>query len=115
MGSVGTVVVLVLYDREYDSVGSGKKRMIEYLLVGSRLVGSSKDGDLKTKQEVFYRQEQVPDLPVDDSQASEGFLLERYSWRSWEEWRSFLLTQLFSDTGYPSHLTRYCFFCLKVL
>ena len=52
---MGTVAVLVLYDREYDSVGSGKKRIIGYLLVGSRLVGSSKDRDLKIKQEVFYR------------------------------------------------------------
>ena len=57
MGSAGTVAVLVLYDREYDSVGSRRKRMVEYLLVGSGLVSSSKDGDLKTKQEVFYRQE----------------------------------------------------------
>jgi hypothetical protein len=54
---VGTVVVLVLYDREHDSVGSGRKRMVEYLLVDSGLLGSGKDGDLKIKQEVFYRQE----------------------------------------------------------
>jgi hypothetical protein len=36
--------------------------MVEYWLVVSGLLGSSKDGDLKTKQEVFYRGEQVPDL-----------------------------------------------------
>jgi hypothetical protein len=60
--SVGTVVVLVLYNREHNSVESGRKRMVEYLLVDSGLLGSGKDGDLKTRQGVFYRQEQVPDL-----------------------------------------------------
>jgi hypothetical protein len=35
VGTVGTVAVLVLYDREYDRVGSGKKSMVEWLLVGS--------------------------------------------------------------------------------
>jgi hypothetical protein len=48
-GSVGTMVVLVLYDREHDNVGSRRKRMVEYLLVGSGLLGSGEDGDLKTK------------------------------------------------------------------
>jgi hypothetical protein len=51
---MGTVVVLVLYDREHDNVGSRKKRMVKYLLVGSRLVGSSKDRDLKIKQKVLF-------------------------------------------------------------
>jgi hypothetical protein len=55
MGSAGTMVVLVLYDRKHNSMGSGKKRMVEYLLMDSGLVGSSKDGDLRMKQEVFYR------------------------------------------------------------
>jgi hypothetical protein len=55
--SVGTVVVLVLYDRKHDNVGSGRKRMVEYLLVDSGLLGSGEDGDLKMKQEVFYRRE----------------------------------------------------------
>jgi hypothetical protein len=85
-------VVLVLYDREHDNVESRRKRMVEYWLMVSGLLGSSKDGDLKIKQEVFYRREQVPDLQADDGRASEGFLLERYSWRSWGEWRSFSLT-----------------------
>ena len=53
--SAGTVAVLVLYDREHDNVESGRKRMVEYLLVDSGLLGSSEDRDLKMKQEVFYR------------------------------------------------------------
>ena len=52
---MGTIVVLVLYDREHNSVGSRRKKIVEYLLVGSRLVYSSGNGDLKMKQEVFYR------------------------------------------------------------
>ena len=57
MGSAGTMVVLVLYDREHDNMGSGRKRMVEYLLVDSGLLGSGEDGDLKMRQGVFYRQE----------------------------------------------------------
>jgi hypothetical protein len=48
-GNAGTVVILVLYDREHDNVGSGRKRMVEYLLVGSGLLGSSEDGGLEDK------------------------------------------------------------------
>jgi hypothetical protein len=55
MGSVGTVAVLVLYDREHDTMGSKRKRMVKYWLVVSGLLGGSKDGDLRTKHEVFYR------------------------------------------------------------
>jgi hypothetical protein len=54
---VGTVVVLVLYNREHDNAGSRRKRMVGYLLVDSGLLGSGKDRDLKTKHKVFYRQE----------------------------------------------------------
>jgi hypothetical protein len=49
IGSVGTVVVLVLYNREHDNIGSRRKRMVEYLLVDSRLLGSGKNGGLEDK------------------------------------------------------------------
>jgi hypothetical protein len=41
------VVVLVLYDREHDNVGSRRKRMVEYLLVGSGLLGSGENRGLE--------------------------------------------------------------------
>ena len=39
----------------------------------------------------------------------------RYSSSSSGECRSCSLTQLFSDAGYPSHLTRYCLFRVRLL
>jgi hypothetical protein len=48
-GGAGTVVVLVWYNREYDNVGSGRKRMVDYLLVDSGLLGSGEDGRLEDK------------------------------------------------------------------
>ena len=81
---MGTVVVLVLYNREHDNVGSRKKRMVKYLLVGSRLVGSSKDRDLKIKQKVLF---------IDKSK------YQIYKWITVEHQRGFCWRGTFGGVG----------------